>query len=96
MLIHNIVNIEKKGKIDSFIFHVFFTTEFGTIFDENMDVPIIYGNKNVIKNTLKKFQTIINNPNRPIKVFYYRPYPLEFKMKLKYEGLPDQIVIPTF
>jgi len=96
MLIPNIINTEKKGKIDSFIFHVYFTKDKGIIFDEHMDVPIIWGNKNVVKNTLKKFDTIINHPDRPIKIYYYQPYPIEFKMKLKFEGMPNKLIIPTF
>jgi len=98
MIVPNVINPEKRGKIEGSIFHVFFLGDnaSATVFDKKMDIPIIYGNKNIIKMVLRQFKDHLPAKTTRVRIFFYKISPPEFKMKMKYEGLTSGIVVPNF
>ena len=97
MIVPNIIHPEKRGKIEGSTFHVFFldiTT--AVVFDKHMDIPIIYGNKNIIKAILRSFYKHLPETTTRVRIFFYKIVPPEFKMKMKYEGLTSNIVVPNY
>jgi hypothetical protein len=98
MIVPNVIHPEKRGKIEGSTFHVFFLFDNLTaaIYDKYMDIPIIYGNKSIIKSVLKNFKDHLPETTPNVKIFFYKLYPLEFKMKIKYEGLTSGIVVPNY
>ena len=98
MIVPNIINPEKRGKIEGSTFHLFFLADniTATLFDKNMDIPIIYGNKLIVKMVVKNFKDHLPESTKRVRIFFYKLAPPEFKMKMKYEGLTDSIVVPNF
>jgi hypothetical protein len=98
MIVPNIIHPEKRGKIDGTVFHVFFLADniTASVFDKYMDIPIIQGNKNLVKATLRKFNEHLPTTTTRISIFYYKLTPPEFKMKMKYQGLTTTILVPNF
>jgi hypothetical protein len=97
MIIPNIINVEKRGKIEGSTFHVFYldvTT--AVLFDKFMDVPIIYGKKIIVNSVIKNFSEHLPPTTKKIRIFFYKNAPPEFKMKMKYEGTTDKIIVPNF
>ncbi len=56
--------------------------------------PIIWGNKNLVKATLKNLPKLLENDTARIRVIYYTRKPTEFKMKFKYDGVVTGLIIP--
>ena len=98
MIVPNIINPEKRDKIEGSTFHVFFFDDNVTaaVFDKYMDIPIIHGNKTIVKATVKRFNEHLPKTTTRVRIFFYKIAPPEFKMKMKYEGLVDKIVVPNF
>lgn len=97
MIIPNIINPEKRGKIDGSTFHVFFIDQLNAVvFDKYMDIPIIYGNKTIVKATVKNLKEHLPSTTNRVRIFFYKFAPPEFKMKMKYEGATTSIVVPNF
>ncbi len=97
MIIPNVINTEKRGKIYGTTFHVFFLGDNTvTIFDVKMDTPVIYGNKAICRAVLKNFKDHLPKKTTRVRIFYYKYAPPEFKMKMKYEGLASSIVVPNY
>lgn len=97
MIVPNVINPEKRGKIEGSTFHVFFLDNLtATVFDKYMDVPIIYGNKTIIKAVLKNFQEHLPETTTRVRIFFYKIVPPEFKLKMKYDGLVTGIVVPNY
>lgn len=97
MITQNIINPEKRGKIVGSTFHVFFIdTMTAVMFDKFMDVPIIYGNKSIVKETVRRLSEHLPNSTKRVRIFFYKISPPEFKMKMKYDGLTSNIVVPNF
>lgn len=96
MIIPNIIHPEKRGKISSKTFHVFYLdNQLAVLFDKYLDIPIIYGSKTIVNGVLRKFNDHIQYPDSKIRIFFYKPIP-EFKFKFKFEGLASKIVVPNF
>lgn len=96
MIVHNIIHPEKRGKIEGSIFHIFFLdTATAVMFDKLMDIPIIYGNKNIVKGVIRKFSEHLPESTTRVTLFFYKGNPIEYKMKMKYEGLTSKIVVPN-
>lgn len=96
MIIPNIINIEKKGKIEGHTFHLFFLDSLNAVlFDKHMDIPIIYGNKTIVKETTKNLADHIPATTTRVRIFFYKTSP-EFKFKMKYEGLATTIIVPNY
>ena len=97
MLVPNVINTEKIGKIEGSTFHVFFLdTLSAVIFDKNMDSPIIWGNKTIVKAVIKNIKDILPPTVTRVRILFYKLSPPEFKMKLKYEGSVTNIVVPNY
>lgn len=73
MLAQNVVNPEKKGKVEGVIFHLFYPDLNNAIlFDRDFTTPIIWGNKNVVMTNLKKIGDIIGvNSTTKVRVYSY-------------------------
>lgn len=97
-LVPGVINPEKRGKIEGSTFHVFFFEDniSAAVFDKYMDVPIIYGNKTVVKATVKRLKEHLPETTRRVRIFFYKVAPPEFKMKMKYEGPVETISVPTY
>lgn len=97
MIVPNVINSEKRGKIEGSTFHVFFLDQLtAVVFDKHMDIPIIYGNKNIVKAVLRKFSDHLPTTTTRVRIFFYKLVPPEFKMKMKYDGLTTGIVVPNY
>lgn len=60
MVPQNVVNPEKKGKIEGSVFHLFYPDlNTSVLFDKDFTSPIIWGSKNVVMTTLKKLDEIL-------------------------------------
>ena len=97
MIVPNIIHPEKRGNIEGSTFHVFFLDDItAVVFDKYMDIPIIRGNKNIVRAVLKKFKDHLPKTTTRVRIFFYKLTPPEFKMKMKYEGLAENIVVPNY
>jgi hypothetical protein len=97
MIVPNVIHPEKRGKIEGSTFHVFFLDNVtAAVYDKYMDIPIIYGNKAIVKAVLKNFKDHLPKTTPRVRVFFYKLAPPEFKMKVKYEGLTSGIVVPNY
>lgn len=73
MVPQNVVNPEKKGKIQGTVFHLFYP-ELSTsiLFDRDFTTPIIWGSKNVVMINLRKIHEFMGgNTNSATKVRIY-------------------------
>jgi hypothetical protein len=97
MIAQNAINPSKRGKIEGFTFHVFMLDLHTAImFDRNMSEPIIWGNKNIVKATIRKLPELLDNTTARVRVIFYASAPPEFKMKFKYDGPITKIIIPPY
>jgi hypothetical protein len=97
MIAQNALNPEKKGKIEGTTFHCFFLdVNTAVLYDRTMVSPLIWGNKTVVKSTIRKLPELLDSQTARVRVLYYIPSPPEFKMRFKYDGLVTKIVIPNF
>jgi hypothetical protein len=73
MLVPNIINPEKRGKIEGSTFHVFFLDALtASMFDKYMDSPIIYGNKAIVKETVKRLSEHLPKTTTRVRIFFYK------------------------
>ena len=96
MLIKNVITTEKKGKIYGDTFHVFYLGVEAVLYDELFDTPIIYGNKNIVKNTLKNFKKYLPSYIRNITIYYYQPSTNGLIKRFKFTGPLDKVITPNF
>jgi hypothetical protein len=97
MIVPNVINPAKKGKIEGSTFHVFFLDiSTAALFDKYMDIPIIYGNKTVVKETVRNLDKHLPPETLRVRIFFYRLAPPEFKKKMEYVGLANKIVVPNY
>jgi hypothetical protein len=89
MIAQNALNPEKRGKIEGTTFHCFFIdVNTAVLYDKTMVTPIIWGNKTVVKGTLRKLPELLESQTVRVRVLYY--------MRFKYDGPVTKIVIPNF
>jgi hypothetical protein len=96
MLVKNVLNKEKKDKIFGNTFHVFFLGLSCVLYDSLFDEPIIYGNKNIVKNKVKNLNKILSKQIRNVKITYYTIFEEELKKRFKYDGPIDDIIVPNY
>jgi hypothetical protein len=97
MIAQNALNPEKRGKIVGHTFHCFFLdVNTAVLYDKDMVTPIIWGNKTVVKSTIRKLPELMESQTARVRVLYYILAPPEFKMRFKYDGLVTKIIIPNF
>jgi len=96
MISQNAINPSKRGNIIGLTFH-FFLLDANTavLYDREMTNPIIWGNKTVVKSTVRKLPELIGNTTAEVRVMFYTMRPPEFRMKFKYEGPITKILIPN-
>lgn len=71
MLSQNVVNTEKKGKIQGKVFHLFYPDlNTAVLFDKDFTMPIIWGSKNVVMTNLKKIDEFMGVPSVTKVVIY--------------------------
>jgi len=73
MLPKNIINPEKKDKVEGTVFHLFYPDIHTSIlFDKDLSVPIIYGNKNIVMTWIKKLDELIHvTEDTKIRIYSY-------------------------
>lgn len=73
MLAQNVINPEKRGKIEGWVFHLFYPDlNTAVLFDKDMTVPIIWGSKNVVMTQLKKMDTLRDvSSTQKIRIYSY-------------------------
>ncbi len=73
MLSQNVLNPEKKGKIQGAVFHLFYPDlNTAILFDKDLSVPIIFGSKNVVMSSVKKLDETMNVPNTTkVRIYSY-------------------------
>ena len=60
MLAQNVVNPNKKGNVEGFVFHLFYPDlNTSILFDKNFTEPIIWGSKNIVMTNLKKIDELM-------------------------------------
>lgn len=71
MLAQNVVNSNKKGKIQGKVFHLFYMDlNTSILFDKDFTEPIVWGSKNVVMTNLKKIDEIMQVPSATKVVVY--------------------------
>jgi hypothetical protein len=73
MVPKNVVNPEKKGKIEGSVFHLFYPDlNTSYLFDRDFEVPIIWGSKNVVMTALKKIDEYMGvKPIAKVRIYSY-------------------------
>jgi len=73
MLSQNVVNTEKKDKIEGAVFHLFYPDlNTAILFDRNFTAPIIWGSKNVVMTHVKKINELMNvKPTTKVRIYSY-------------------------
>jgi hypothetical protein len=73
MLSANVLNTEKKGKIEGYVFHLFYPDlNTACFFDKDLSSPIIFGSKNVVMTNVKKLDTIAGvDPETKVWIYSY-------------------------
>lgn len=73
MVPKNVVNPEKKGKIEGSVFHLFYPDlNTSYLFDRDLETPIIWGSKNVVMTTLKKIDEWMGvKPIVKVRIYSY-------------------------
>ena len=60
MVSQNIINLEKKGKIE------------GLVFDSNFSTPIVWGSKNIVMTWVKKLDELTNTTKQTkVRIYSY-------------------------
>lgn len=77
MIIYNVLNPNKKNKIISTVFHLFYPDiNTSILFDKDLKEPIIWGSKNEVMNKLKKINEIADpksgmNKDSKVRIYSY-------------------------
>lgn len=74
MLAQNVINPEKKGKIEGKVFHLFYPDlNTAIFFDADFTVPIIWGVKNVVMaNAVKKLDALLEvKSDTKVRIYSY-------------------------
>ena len=73
MLSANVLNTEKKGRVEGRVFHIFYPNLNEAIFfDGDLTVPIIWGSKNVVMTNVKKLDELMNvKPDIKVRIYSY-------------------------
>jgi len=73
MIAQNVVNPEKKSKIQGFTFHLFYPDlNTSILFDKDFTSPIIWGSKNVVMTTLKKIGDLLGtDTSTKVRIYSY-------------------------
>jgi len=94
MLPQNVINPEKREKINGKTFHLFYM-DLNTLvlFDKDLNVPIIWGNKSVCIGYLKKIDTEMNVPaTTTVRIYsYIMDYTNGFRKIQTYNGPIESI-----
>ncbi len=60
MLSQNVINPEKRGKIEGAVFHLFYPDlKTAILFDRDLTTPIMWGSKNVVMTQVKNINKIM-------------------------------------
>lgn len=88
MLSQNVLNTEKKGKIEGTVFHLFYPDLNNAIlFDKDFTSPIIWGSKNVVMTNLKKMDELMNTkPATKVRIYSYILSPEGYRRIDTYNG----------
>lgn len=90
MLAQNVVNPDKKGKIEGTVFHLFYPELSKSIlFDKDFTVPIIWGSKNVVMTHLKNIDEIMGGTTKPtskVRIYSYILTPEGYRRIDTYNG----------
>ena len=73
MVSQNVVNLEKKGKLEGNVFHLFYPDlNTSILFDRNFTAPIIWGSKNVVMSQVKKLHELMDVPiTTKVRIYSY-------------------------
>ena len=74
MLVQNVINTEKRGKILGTVFHLFYPDlHTAVFFDSDLSTPIIFGSKNVVMaNAVKKLDDLMATlKTTRVKIYSY-------------------------
>lgn len=73
MLAQNVINPEKRDKIEGRVFHLFYMDlNTSVLFDRDMAVPIIWGSKNIVMTHLKKMDEHMGvKPETTVRIYSY-------------------------
>jgi len=88
MLSQNVLNPNKKGKLEGAVFHIFYPDLHTSIFfDRNLDEPIIFGNKNVVMIQVKNLDELMNVPKTTkVRIYSYIISPEGYRRFDTYNG----------
>ena len=88
MLTKNIINHEKINQIQGVAFHIFYLDlSTAVLFDRDLFCPIIYGNKNIVIDKLKKIDEYLKLPNTTkIWIYSYIPSAEGYRRVHTYAG----------
>lgn len=73
MLPQNVINPEKRDKINGKVFHLFYI-DLNTLvlFDRDLNIPIMWGSKTIVIGYLKKIDTEMQVPNTTkVRIYSY-------------------------
>ena len=73
MLPQNVINPEKRDKINGKVFHLFYI-DLNTLvlFDRDLNIPIMWGSKTIVIGYLKKIDTEMKVPNTTkVRIYSY-------------------------
>lgn len=73
MIVKNVINPEKRGKIEGFVFHLFYPDTINSVlFDSDFSTPIIWGSKNIVMTQLKKIDELMKvTPESKVRIYSY-------------------------
>ena len=73
MVSQNIINLEKKGKIEGLVFHIFYVDlNTSYLFDSNFSTPIVWGSKNIVMTWVKKLDELTNTTKQTkVRIYSY-------------------------
>ena len=88
MVPQNVVNTEKRGKIEGSVFHLFYPDlNTSILFDKDFSEPIIWGSKNVVMTTLKKINELMDvKSSTKVRIYSYVLSPDGFRRIDTYNG----------
>ena len=73
MLTQNVINPQKRDKIEGTVFHLFYPDLATSIlFDKNLTIPIIFGSKNVVMTHLKNIHELMGvSEKMKVRIYSY-------------------------
>lgn len=88
MLVANVLNLNKKGKIQGSVFHLFYPDIHTSIlFDKDMSEAIIFGSKNIVMTQIKKLDVLMGvPPTTKVKIYSYITSPDGYRRTDTYYG----------